>query len=192
MREWDNGSGNTEGLVADDEMSKFYAANESDGIFKYDATQSAINNGGTIISGWVRQYDTEIDVRWFGAKGDGSTNDTTSVTNAITVAMTDGEILRVSQGNYLLSTWSMITLTDVLKIKGDGRELSRFTGAGAEYLFSQSLMQSLLFIKTLIFSASLFFEIISMNSLSCFDLSVGSEKNIIGCLTGSESLGNLF
>jgi 3-phytase len=49
-REWYNGSGNTEGLVADDEMGKFYAANESDGIFKYDAEPSDSNPTGELIA----------------------------------------------------------------------------------------------------------------------------------------------
>jgi len=50
VREWYNGSGNTEGLVADDEMGKFYAANESDGIFKYDAEPSDPNPTGDLIA----------------------------------------------------------------------------------------------------------------------------------------------
>ena len=50
VREWYNGSGNTEGLVADDELGKFYAANESDGIFKYDAEPSDPNPSGELIA----------------------------------------------------------------------------------------------------------------------------------------------
>ena len=42
------------------------------GIFNYDASQAAINNGGTILDGWVRQYEGEINVKWFGAKTDGT------------------------------------------------------------------------------------------------------------------------
>lgn len=36
------------------------------GTFIYDATQSAVNNGGTIFDGWVRQYNGAVDVKWFG------------------------------------------------------------------------------------------------------------------------------
>lgn len=35
------------------------------GIFIYDATQSAVNNGGTIFDGWVRQYTGAVNVKWF-------------------------------------------------------------------------------------------------------------------------------
>ena len=46
------------------------------GTFIYDATQSAVNNGGTIFDGWVRQYSGAVNVKWFGAVGDGVTDDT--------------------------------------------------------------------------------------------------------------------
>ena len=36
------------------------------GVFVYDATQSGVNNGGTIFNGWVRQYDGAVNVKWFG------------------------------------------------------------------------------------------------------------------------------
>ena len=39
------------------------------GTFIYDATQSAVNNSGTIFDGWVRQYSGAVNVKWFGAKG---------------------------------------------------------------------------------------------------------------------------
>jgi 3-phytase len=50
VREWYNGSGNTEGLVADDELAKFYAANESDGVNKYDAEPDDPNPAGELIA----------------------------------------------------------------------------------------------------------------------------------------------
>lgn len=37
------------------------------GVFVYDASKSAINNGGTIFNGWARQYDGAVNVKWFGA-----------------------------------------------------------------------------------------------------------------------------
>ncbi len=50
VREWSNGSGNTEGLVADDELAEFYAANESDGVNKYDAEPDDPNPAGELIA----------------------------------------------------------------------------------------------------------------------------------------------
>jgi len=44
------------------------------GLFKYDATLSAENNFGTIIDGWVRQYEGNIHAEWFDAGGDDDFN----------------------------------------------------------------------------------------------------------------------
>lgn len=46
------------------------------GTFIYDATQSAVNNGGTIFDGWVRQYSGAVNVKWFGLEY-GEDNSTT-------------------------------------------------------------------------------------------------------------------
>lgn len=50
------------------------------GTFNYDATQSAVNDGGTIFDGWVRQYNGSVNVKWFGAVGDGVTDDSSYFT----------------------------------------------------------------------------------------------------------------
>jgi len=51
MRTWHNGTGDlTEGLVADDETAKLYAANEGQGIYKYDADPDDPNPVGQLIA----------------------------------------------------------------------------------------------------------------------------------------------
>jgi hypothetical protein len=69
-----------------------------------DDTTSA-DNGGTIIVAsngkrWKRVYDGAINVRWFGAKGDGATDDTDAIQAAIDV--TEERDVLVPEGIYLI------------------------------------------------------------------------------------------
>ena len=63
------------------------------GVFNYDATiDRTTANGGTIIDAtgtgtgngcWVRQYEGSVNVKWFGAVGDGVTDDSPAFNSAI-------------------------------------------------------------------------------------------------------------
>ena len=78
------------------------------GFFYYDATDTtSTDNGGTIIVSangkrWKRVFDGSVNVNWFGAIGDGVTNQGNSIRMA--VAATDtGQTLFVPKGTYLLN-----------------------------------------------------------------------------------------
>jgi hypothetical protein len=94
------------------------------GQFYYDQGASDTDNGGTIIaptagSGrWKRIYSGAVNVRWFGAKGDGVTDDTAAIGSAIT-AIKD---VYIPIGTYKVS--STITIPDKGSITGDGRDQS--------------------------------------------------------------------
>lgn len=65
------------------------------------------DNGGTIIVGndggrWYRTQSTNFTVRQFGARGDGVTDDTTAIQNAINAVVSSlGGTLEFPQGTYL-------------------------------------------------------------------------------------------
>ena len=54
------------------------------GRFIYDSTKSEVNNGGTIIYGWVRQYDGIVNVKLFGASAS-IVNNSTAINNALLI-----------------------------------------------------------------------------------------------------------
>jgi len=74
------------------------------GFFVLDQTDSVSpDNGGTVIVGaggrrWKRQFDGDICVKWFGAKGDGTANDTASVQAFLNMAGP----LRITDGIYIV------------------------------------------------------------------------------------------
>jgi len=71
-----------------------------------------VDNGGTIIvptggdgsAAWLRDYSGAVNVRWFGAKGDGVTDDTSATQSAINYVALKNASLLFPQGTYNIST----------------------------------------------------------------------------------------
>lgn len=67
------------------------------GVFSYVKDNATINNGGTIFDGWTRNYENEVNVRWFGAQGNGIDDDTIAINKALefsnSVVLPDGKYL---------------------------------------------------------------------------------------------------
>ncbi len=72
----------------------YYALNDGGGgYFRWNPVSVATANNGTIFESnnsatgrWERIYDSEINVKWFGAKGDGVNNDTLLIQAAVDYA----------------------------------------------------------------------------------------------------------
>ena len=103
--------------------------------FYWSSTSTATDNGGTIIkptsvSGagrWLAIDAYTINVRQFGAKGDGSTDDTTAIQAAINVSY--GKTLYVPAGSYYINT---VTNSAILSIAGRIKIVADF---GAAFLY---------------------------------------------------------
>ncbi|MFC2148526.1 glycosyl hydrolase family 28-related protein [Bacteroidota bacterium] len=74
------------------------------GIFQYHEAQSGINNGGTIIDGWVRQYTEALNAKWWGATGDGITDDQPAISAALHYAYDNNLDIFFPKGSYKFST----------------------------------------------------------------------------------------
>ena len=107
------------------QTSGYYSAGDGGGnSFYWDGTSSALDNGGTIIKPtfivgagrWIAINIDNINVKQFGAKGDGITNDA----DAIQQALNTGKDLIVGSGNYVINK-SLYIKTSGQKIIGLGR-----------------------------------------------------------------------
>ena len=77
------------------------------GLFKYDSSFSATDDGGVVKDGWVRQYDGDANIKWWEVKGDGVTDDTAAVQTAFDWA--DDSTLYIPEGEYVLTNTVWIT-----------------------------------------------------------------------------------
>lgn len=104
----------------------YYAAGDGGGnSFYWNSTSTATHNGGTVIkptlvSGagrWLAINPNNINVRQFGAFGNGSTDDTEYFQNAINFAADNGLIVNVPKGNYAIFT--TVTLKKGVSLIGE-------------------------------------------------------------------------
>lgn len=118
------------------------------GMFVLDAADTTTaDNGGTVIvtSGgkrYKRANVSAINVKWFGAKGDRSVDDTPAFTAAITAVGTYGQVYAPT-GSYNVSTVAFGNASDIT-FMGDGAGATRLyatntgTGAAAVVKFASS------------------------------------------------------
>ncbi|MDD2762792.1 MAG: glycosyl hydrolase family 28-related protein [Opitutaceae bacterium] len=111
------------------------------GAFYYDPASGAPDNGGTVIhpaigpGRWLRLFSGPINVRWFGAYGDGIHDDYTVIMATITAARTNGTVY-FPRGVYAVGTTIQITDTlaapKSLTFLGDGLKETYIFHTGTE------------------------------------------------------------
>jgi len=136
------------------------------GTFIYYSSKVAEHNDGTNFNGWIRQYDGPVNVKWFGAVGDGITDDTIAIQNAINYINTFDSVFLPS-GQYNISSPLL------LKSKG-------IIGAGTESVLKSDNTSSVLELST-----SGLWEIATIKDISID----GNSKQAIGIHLKEESAG---
>ena len=122
------------------------------GVFYWDASEDCANhNGGTIIAGnhvldgwtelkqtvwftptvgtgcWKREFSGAVNVKWFGAKGDGVTDDTKALKNVIE-PLIFGEV-DLPNGTFVITSTIIVDVSGLgfrstVKVTGQGKSLS--------------------------------------------------------------------
>lgn len=77
-------------------------------FYRNDTDTTTADNGGTVIVSangkrWKRLFDGPVNVKWFGAKGDGVNNDTVLCQAAIDYSVSIGADLYTPSGVYMIS-----------------------------------------------------------------------------------------
>jgi hypothetical protein len=119
-----------------------HTAGDGGGVFRWDAASTATDNGGTIIKEtavttgrWVRQFSGPVNVKWFGAIGDGS-DATTAIDAANAAANTLNCSVYIPTGNYTY-TGSGLTGT-TLEIIGEGQQNTVIILGAGKYFIDDS------------------------------------------------------
>lgn len=104
------------------------------GTFYWDGSSTATHNGGTIIGlstvgRWLRNY-SRLDVTYFGATGNGSTDDTTAIQRAITASK--GKVLYFPNGTYKITSHLYF---DNVGIEGESARGSSASDGGVEIAY---------------------------------------------------------
>lgn len=108
------------------------------GVFVYRADQKDVDNGGTIIKGWVRQYDGDVNVKWYGATGDGVTDDTA----AIQAAINGSKDIYFAPGIYRVT--DTLVLRDKSHLRGTaGSTIKTEAGINMIKMATNSILESL-------------------------------------------------
>lgn len=74
--------------------------NKGGGTFVYDSSKASQNDGGAVINGWVRQFETFVTPFMWGAKADGSTDDTLALTRSLKFARENGLVCNGLRKTY--------------------------------------------------------------------------------------------
>jgi len=117
------------------------------GDFVYSTLGSIIDNGGTIISGWYRQYDgVYLQPEWFGAVMDGVTDDRDIFIETLAYADTLNQRVKITKDIFLdveeTGTKSIFLYNDAW-LEGSSKDVNIISNTHYSSLFSINLCENI-------------------------------------------------
>ena len=123
-------------------MKGYYDKNDGGGgVFWYDANAEDEPDGGTVVAGaapgrFMRSCEpNRLNVRWFGAKGDGERDDTAAIQAAINALPEGGGIVNIPGGVYNISSTLEVGNGDAGE-KRSSRNGVKLVGDGGGFAFN--------------------------------------------------------
>lgn len=140
----------------------------------------------TIISKMKNEFtDRGVNVKWFGAKGDGVTDDTDAIKKAVEFCE-QGKILYFPQGDYL--TTDTIVIDKAIHLNMQGKIICNHDKTGIRYLSSKtSGTFGAIYDNGITINSS--FNVIRKKEFSQISSSIGIE--IVNCFNGKFDLKNI-
>jgi hypothetical protein len=191
-------------------VNGYYTNGDGGGGYFYPATTGGpyTNNNGTIIvpgggtasSAWIRvQQNNVIDVKFFGAKGDGNTNDKNAIQAAIDYAqsnVSNGGSVYFPRGIYQINSTLLITsnyislfgegLSSVIKTNFTGNIVSIHGTIGGTKVSNISVSK-LRFISNVAHSTGSLFSCYSCSDIFISDIVAGSYYTFLSAGTDGEA-----
>lgn len=149
------------------DYSSLVTADTQEGVY-VKATAIASSAGA-----WVRFFDGSADVKWFGAKGDYATDDTTAISAWVAFAGSTGAPLYLSSGIYKCT--NNLVLPKGIKIRGAG---SAKIGTFPQYdLYNKSNLRP--GYKNLISGSNIIFSGTPTNNVAAFGNGIVDAKPML-------------
>lgn len=143
------------------------------GDFVYSTAKSDVNNGGTILNGWVRIYQI-VTPEMFGAKANGIDDDTAAVQATVNTV----KKIRLTDSDYKFST---ISVPSKRKIRGAGKGITKIIPSDSADLFNitanDTYFESFTIEPFALLTAGTLFKVPNGNRIGFKDISAYSYFN---------------
>lgn len=153
------------------------------GHFRYDPTDTATaDNTGTVLVSvtglrFKRIYAEALNVKWFGAKGDGATDDAAAIQLAVDVAQGRGDTLYFPTADYMISVpISIGNSKKPIRIVGDGFQKGSWIRAHSSVSPASPLKAAFVFDDTKVAERFEFSDIVIQGETGKFEYGIYTKK----------------